>query len=54
MKNLVIPKQEKRNRYLTLPVTPTEHEQILSFCREKKVKFTDLMRHALKEMYELI
>jgi hypothetical protein len=43
-----IPKRENRTKRLFIPVTPTEHQKIKKYCNEKKVKFSDLIRFALK------
>ncbi len=49
MKNVFIPKKEKKAKRLFIPVTQTEHEKIMSYCRNKEIKLTDLIRFALKE-----
>lgn len=54
MKDVEIPKQETKVKRLFVPVTPTEHEKVMNYCREKQVKTTDLIRFALKQTYELL
>lgn len=53
MKNVEIPKKETKSKALHLPVTPTEQKTILRYCRDKKVKLTDLIRFAIKNTYDL-
>ncbi len=54
MKDIKIPKQETKVKRLFVPVTPTEHEKVIKYCREKNVKTTDLIRFALRETFELL
>lgn len=49
MKDVFIPKKEIKVKRLFCPVTPTEHEKIMSYCRNRKIKLTDLIRFSLKE-----
>jgi hypothetical protein len=51
--NVFIPKREKKVKRLFVPVTPSEHNKIMQYCKEKEVKLTDLIRFALKETFEL-
>lgn len=44
-----IKKQETRTKRIFIPVTPTEHKKLKTYCREKEVKFSDLIRFALKQ-----
>ena len=53
MKNVIIPKSEKKVKRLFVPVTPSEHNKIMQYCKEKDVRLTDLIRFALKETFEL-
>jgi hypothetical protein len=52
-KNVEIPKNETRVKRLFVPVTPTEHKIIMQYCKNRKVKLTDLIRFALKETFDL-
>lgn len=54
MKNVVIPKRENKTKRLFIPVTPTEHQGIMSFCKEKQVRLSDFIRFAIKQTYELL
>jgi hypothetical protein len=49
MKNVEIPKKEKRTKRLFIPLTPTEHSRISHYCTEKQITFSDLIRFSLKE-----
>lgn len=49
MKDVIIPKKEIKTKRLFCPVTETEHETIMSYCRNRKIKLTDLIRFSLKE-----
>lgn len=53
MKDVFIPKTERKVSRLFIPVTPTEHKRIMQYCKEKDVRLTDLIRFALKETFEL-
>lgn len=53
MKDVIIPKQETKTKKLFVPFTPSEHKKIKHYCNNKKVKLTDLIRHALKKTYGL-
>lgn len=53
MKDVTIPKQETKDKRLFVPVTPTQHKRIMQYCRDRKVRLTDLIRYALKETYDL-
>lgn len=53
MKDVTIPKPETKDKRLFVPVTPTHHQQIMQYCRERKVRLTDLIRYALKQTYDL-
>ncbi len=53
MKDVIIPKKETKVKRLFVPVTPTEHKRVMNYCRDRKVKLTDLIRFALKETYDL-
>lgn len=53
MKNLEIPRRETKVKRLFVPVTPTEHKTIMQYCKNRKVKLTDLIRFALKETFDL-
>lgn len=53
MKNVIIPKKEKKVKRLFVPVTPTEHNQIMECCKKHHVNLTGLIRYALKETFEL-
>lgn len=46
------PKETKVKR-LFVPVTPSEHQTIMQYCKNRKVKLTDLIRFALKETFDL-
>lgn len=48
-----IPKNETKVKRLFIPVTPTEHQTIMQYCKNRKVKLTDLIRFALKETFDL-
>lgn len=50
MNEIEIPKKELKTKRLFVPVTPTEHENILRICREKQTTQTDLIRFALKQI----
>jgi hypothetical protein len=54
MKDVFIPKGEKKVKRLFVPLTPSEHKRIMLYCKEKDVRLTDLVRFALKETFELI
>jgi hypothetical protein len=53
MENLQLPKNEKKVKLLTVPVTQAEHETIRQYCQEKNVKLTTLIRFALKKTYNI-
>jgi len=53
MKCVTIPKRETKFKRLFVPVTPTEHRIIMQYCKDCKVKLTDLIRFALKQTYDL-
>lgn len=53
MKDVVIPKKEKKEKRLFVPVTPTEHKTIMQYCDLQKVTVADLVRFALKETFNL-
>ncbi|MDB4582950.1 hypothetical protein N9164_07355 [Draconibacterium sp.] len=53
MKNLKIPKNEKKVKMLTVPVTPTEHQKIKQYCKEQNVTLTAFVRYALQKTYNL-
>ena len=53
MQEIEIPKKEKKNKMLTVPVTSTEHETIMQYCESNKIKLTTLIRFALKRTYQL-
>lgn len=48
-----IPKNETKVKRLFVPVTPSEHKTIMQYCKNRKVKLTDLIRFALKETFDL-
>ena len=52
-KIIEIPKNETKVKRLFVPVTPTEHRTIMQYCKNRKVKLTDLIRFALKETFDL-
>lgn len=52
MKNLEIPKTEKKAKRLFVPVTPSEHKNILQYCKKKGVTIADLVRFALKQTFD--
>ncbi len=52
MKDVIITKPEIKNKRLFVPVTPTEHKKIMLYCKKQNVKLTDLIRFALKEMFD--
>jgi len=54
MKNVTIPKRENKTKRLFIPVTPTEHGQIMAFCKDRQVRLSDFIRFAIKETYELL
>jgi hypothetical protein len=53
MKNVVIPKKEKKTKRLFVPITPTEQLQITGFCKMHQIKISDFIRFAIKQTYEL-
>lgn len=53
MKDVFIPKRERKVKRLFVPVTPSEHKKVMDYCNEKEVNLTDLIRFALKQTYEL-
>ena len=53
MKDIKIPKPERKKKRLMVPVTTSEHEKIMKYCSEKNVTLTDLIRFSLKNTYEL-
>ena len=54
MKDVLIPKRERKVKRLFVPVTPSEHKKVMDYCNEKEVNLTDLIRFALKQTYELL
>jgi hypothetical protein len=54
MKNVTIPKRENKTKRLFIPVTPTEHRQIMDFCAAHNVRLSDFIRYACRETYELL
>jgi hypothetical protein len=54
MKNVEIPKKEKKTKRLFVPVTPSEHTRIMKYCSDRQVKLSELIRFSLKQTYELI
>jgi len=54
MKDVFIPKREKKDKRLFVPVTQSEHKKVMNYCKEKDVNLTDLIRYALKQTYELL
>lgn len=54
MKDIAIPKREKKDKRLFVPVTPTEHKKVMDYCKNKEVTLTDLIRFALRQTYELL
>lgn len=53
MKEFEIPKKETKTKAIHIPITPTEQKVIFQYCRERKVKLTDLIRFAIKNTYDL-
>jgi hypothetical protein len=49
MKDIIIPEKELKVKRLFVPVTPTEHKKIMTYCRQKRITLTDLIRFSLKE-----
>lgn len=54
MRDIIIPKREKREKRLFVPVTQTEHKKVMDYCKKKEVNLTDLIRYALNQTYELL
>ena len=54
MKNVTIPKRENKTKRLFIPVTPTEHREIMTFCESHQVRLSDFIRFAIKQTYELL
>jgi len=52
MKIVEVPKNELKTARLFVPVTPTEHKAIRLYCKNQKVKLTDLVRFALKQTFD--
>ena len=52
MDRIEIPKKELKTKRLFVPVTPTEHANILKVCKEKQTTQTDLIRFALKQLID--
>ena len=48
-----VPKRETKVKRLFVPVTLSEHKTIMQYCKEQKVKLTDLIRFSLKQTYDL-
>ena len=53
MENFQIPKKDKKVKMLTVPVTQSEHNEIMQYCCDQNVTLTTLVRYALKETYHL-
>lgn len=53
MKDVVIPRPEKKDKRLFVPVTTSHHKKIMQYCKEKNVRLTDLIRFALHQTYDL-
>ena len=51
MEELHIPRKEKRDKMLTIPVTIAEHQIIKEYCIKQNVTLTSLVRFALKSTY---
>ncbi|QGY44170.1 hypothetical protein GM418_11015 [Maribellus comscasis] len=54
MKDVFIPKPEKKVKRLFVPVTPSEHKKVMDYCHKKDVNLSDLIRFALQQTYELL
>lgn len=53
MKNVEIPKKEKKTKRLFIPVTPSEHTRIIQYCKKRQVTLSELIRFAIKETFDL-
>ncbi|MBT3383132.1 MAG: hypothetical protein HN778_17245 [Prolixibacteraceae bacterium] len=53
MKNVEIPRKEKKTKRLFIPVTPTEHQKIILYCHSQQVTLSELIRFAIKETFDL-
>lgn len=53
MKNVEIPEKEKKVKRLFVPVTTSEHKNIMQYCKKRKVTLADLIRFALKQTFDL-
>lgn len=53
METSEIKPKEKRDKRLFVPVTHTEHNTIMQYCKKQKVTLADLIRFALKQTFDL-
>lgn len=53
MEKFEIPKRNQKRKMLIIPVTKEEHETIMQFCKEQNSKLTLVVRHAIKQTYNL-
>lgn len=52
-KIIEFPKKETKVENLRVAVTPAEKKNVTQYCKNRKVKISDLIRFALKQTYDL-
>lgn len=52
-KIIEFPKKETKVVDLRVAVTPAEKKNVIQYCKNRKVKISDLIRFALKQTYDL-
>lgn len=53
MNTTEIQPKEKKEKRLFVPVSQSEHNNIMQFCKSRKVTLADLVRFALKQTFNL-